>query len=108
MLLASEFTVGALANAEPGSLMLPRLTDEEPFLIGQGDNGVAAVFVGANHTFHCFDCSDDDNRRGLLVPNIHIEVDIKSVFDPQSSNAPPGTAVRVDNRLILLATHQRT
>jgi hypothetical protein len=103
MLSANEFTVGTLADAEPLSLMLPRTEHEATILIGRTDNGPAAVFIGGQHNFHCFQCSDTTNWRGLLIPNVRIEVDETSLFDPQNLSAQPGTVVRTDTRLVVLA-----
>lgn len=45
MLSASEFTVGALKDASPFSLILPRTEHEETVLIGHVENAPAAVFL---------------------------------------------------------------
>lgn len=103
MLSAREFAVGALADAKPLSLMLPRTRYEATFLIGQVESQPTAVFLGGNHNFLAFECSKSTNWRGLLVPNIRIEVDETSLFDPQSMAVALGTVVRMDTRLAVSA-----
>ena len=101
MLSATEFTVGILADATPLSLMLPRMKHEATILIGQTENGPAAVFIGGQYNFHFFECSDATNWKGLLIPNVRIEVDETTLFDPDYLSAYLGTVVRTDTRLDL-------
>jgi hypothetical protein len=108
MLSANEFTVGTLADAEPFSLMLPRTRYEATFLIGRTDRGPAAIFIGGEHNFRCFECADTTNWSGLLIPNVRIEVDEKSLFDPQQVFEHLGTIVRTDTRLVILAKSDRS
>lgn len=103
MLSANEFTVGALGDATPLSLMLPRTKYESMILVGQIENRPTAVFVGGRYNFRCFECGDSTNWKGLLIPNVRIEVDETSLFDPDDLSAPPGTIVRTDTRLVVLA-----
>lgn len=102
MLSANQFTVGTLADAMPLSLMLPRINYEAAFLIGQDENGPIAIFIGGNHSFQFFNCKNSNNWSGLLIPNVRIEVDEETLFDPDSISAQWGTVIRTDKRLILL------
>ncbi|NNU40583.1 hypothetical protein G9X64_29690 [Rhizobium sophorae] len=86
MLSASEFTVGAFKDALPGSLILPRSEREETVLIGRVANAPAAVFLSERSRYEYFLTADSDNWYGLIIPNVRIEVDEKSVFDPSYGN----------------------
>ena len=107
MLGAHEFTVGTLADATPLSLMLPRTKHEATFLIGRTENASAAVFIGGEYSFEFFECSPTTNWSGLLIPNVRIEVDETSLFDPTEAFGQPGTVVRTDTRLVVYAQIKR-
>lgn len=94
MLAADEFSVATLADAIPLSLILPRRKSEATFLVGQIEDRPAAVALSGDHKFRCFDCGAGSNWKGLLIPNIRVEVEELSVFDPGYFDAFPGTVVR--------------
>jgi hypothetical protein len=102
MLSAREFTVGALEQAHLGCLILPRSVHEEILLVGEF-NGNAAVLLSGEHRFACFACSDNNLWHGLIVPNVGVEVDEASGFDPRSVGSKIGSIVRSDTRLLLTA-----
>ncbi len=106
MLLAKEFTVATLATAKPGSLLLPRGKYELAFLVGELDGSPMAVCLGGQYAFLTFKCSDAENWSGILVPDVQIEIDEKSVFDPQATIGHLGTLERIDTRLIIRAKFQ--
>ncbi len=108
MLSAKEFTVGTLADAKPLSLMLPRTKHEATVLVGQTENSPAAVFLGGQYNFHSFECSEAINWRGLLIPNVRVEVDETSLFDPQFVSASLGILVRTDTKLIVYAKAEQS
>lgn len=99
MLLAKEFTVGALSDAQFGSLILPRTKYEETFLVGKTDKGITAVVLSGQYAFQCFQSSGNTTWRGLIAPNVHIEVDETSL----SEAAGIGSIVRRDTYLTLSA-----
>lgn len=86
MLQAAEFSVGFVADAQPLSLMLPRGKYEQPFLIVRREEEAMAVFIGTEHRFHAMPCANNTHWKGVIVPNIAIEVDQASMFNPEEGN----------------------
>jgi hypothetical protein len=103
MLSPDEFTVGTLASAKAGSLLLPRTKYEETVLIGETDEGPTAVFLSGQFRFQCFQTSGANNWKGLIIPGVRVEVDEKSLFDPDAGGSPLGAVVRIDTRLVVRA-----
>jgi hypothetical protein len=103
MLSAQEFTVGSLQDAQPVSLILPRTEHEEIFLIGWTNNEPMAVVLSGQYRFHSFKCAGAQSWRGLIVPNVRVEVDEKSVSDSNSVRSTIGSVIRQDTHLILAA-----
>lgn len=81
MLAADEFTIGALADAAPLSLILPRNKYEATVLIGRYNDVPAAVFLEGEYAYHYFESADNTSWRGLIIPNVRVEVDETSVSD---------------------------
>lgn len=65
-----------------------------------------AVFIGTEHRFHAMPCAANTNWKGVIIPNVAIEVDPASMFDPQEDNLLEGCLVRRDTRLVLTALKQ--
>lgn len=108
MLTSSEFTVGCIGNATPLTLVLPRDTQEEPFLIGLLSNAPAALFLSGRHQFIWFASAGNETWNGLLIPNVRIEVDEKSIFCPSDVYPEFGTIVRKDTQLVTQARARST
>ena len=100
MLRPDEFTVGALKDTTPLSLLLPRSKYEQPILVGGTEDEPIAVFIGDKHAFHSFACAENDAWKGLIVPNVRIEADPDSLFS-DSDGIPVGALVREGDRLLL-------
>lgn len=81
MLTPEEFTVGTLGDAVPLSLILPRNKYEATVLIGQFKNVPAAVFLDGQFAYHFFESADNTSWKGLIIPNVRVEVDETSVSD---------------------------
>ncbi|WP_447896447.1 hypothetical protein [Stenotrophomonas acidaminiphila] len=103
MLSASEFTVGSIGHATPLSLVLPRHEHEETILIAQCQSGPAAFFLSEGQRFKWFESSSNNHWHGLIIPNVRIEVDETSVFDPSRTEARPGTVIRHGTQLVVKA-----
>lgn len=103
MLLASEFTIGSIGHATPLTLVLPRNMYEETILIGKCTNGPAAFFLSGSDQFKWFESAGNEHWHGLLIPDVHIEVDEASIFDPRQLRAKSGTVVRKGTQLIAQA-----
>lgn len=93
MLAAGEFAVGTLAEAAPGTLVLPRTKYESTFLVGDR-GGPYAMFLDGDHQFASFPCKDADNWKGLIIPNVELIVDPASLFNPDDERVPLGSVVR--------------
>lgn len=99
MLSANEFTVGTLADATPLSLILPRTRYEETILIGTFKNGPAAVFLSERYAFTFFPSADNFSWKGLIIPQVRVEVDETSITE----SASLGAIMRMDTRLVIRA-----
>lgn len=99
MLSATEFTAGALADAKPLSLMLPRTKYESTVLVGSLQDKPAAVVLDGGSPFIFFPSSENFSWRGLIIPDVMIEVDQESLFDPQSTTPRLGDIVRTSTQL---------
>lgn len=103
MLSASEFTIGSIGSAAPLTLVLPRNMYEETILIGQCTNGPAALFLSGSDQFRWFESAGNEHWHGLLIPNVNIEIDEASIFDPSQLRAKSGTVVRTGTQLVAQA-----
>ncbi|MBB4232184.1 hypothetical protein GGD56_006079 [Rhizobium mongolense] len=107
MLSAHEFTVGAFKDASPTSLILPRTEHEQTVLIGHIENKPAAVLLSGQFANEYFLTAESENWHGLLIPNVRIEVDETSCFDPFLGNQI-GAIVRGGTRLSIRAKADRS
>ncbi|MCK1519395.1 hypothetical protein [Bradyrhizobium sp. 17] len=64
----------------------------------------ATIFLDGDHRFVAIDCADNTNCKGLLIPNVRIEVDETSVYDTVGNYAPPGMVVRQNDGLFVAAS----
>jgi hypothetical protein len=108
MLSGHEFTVGTLSDAKPLSLMLSRGRHEETFLVGQVEGLTAAVFLSGDYKFGVVEGSSASHWSGLLIPNVRIEMDETSLFDPRSTDAKNGALVRAGTELAIYAWWERS
>lgn len=107
MLSANEFSVGALANAAPLSLVLPRNQYEATVLVGELKGVPAAVFLSGQFAYNFFPSADNYNWKGLIVPNVRVEVDHASLYKGDNFGGGLGSVVRMDTRLIVKAKSER-
>jgi len=105
MLRAEEFMVGTLADAAPGSLMLPRNRYEAVFLIGGPTDAAVAVCLSPAHPYAPIKCAEATAWRGIIIPNIVIEMDPMFMLTGDEGRA--GALIRSGSSLhILTASHQ--
>jgi hypothetical protein len=104
MLTPSEFFVGTIGEATPLTLILPRHEHEPVALVGRAmQSGAPAVFfLDDRNKFKWFECADNEHWSGIQVPNVQIEVDETSVFDPEHTWPKPGCVVRHRTQLIAI------
>jgi hypothetical protein len=107
MLSAHEFTIGPFKAASPTSLILPRSSHEETVLVGHVDKKPAAAFLSGQYEGQYFVTAESDNWYGMIIPNVRIEVDATSCFDPSQGNQP-GAVVRLDTRLAIRVKGDRS
>lgn len=106
MLKTDEFFVGYAADAQPLSLMLARGKYENPLLIARRGQELMAVFIGEKDRFHASPCADNTYFKGVIVPNVSIELDSSSMFDSRGVYAPEGCLIRCDTRIVLVTIKQ--
>jgi hypothetical protein len=97
MLSPHEFSVGCISDATGLTLVLPRGNYETSFIVNAAVEPKIAVVLEGDHRFLSFECSDNTSWKGLIVPNILIEVDETSVVD----TVPLGAVVRSGTTLAI-------
>ncbi len=104
MISTSEFTVGSASSCAPLSLILPRHDSEEALLIGASSNGKSAALVlNGSQQFTWHQADGEGNAHGLVFAGVRIEIDEKSVFSLEDSQAKPGHLVRKETVLLVRA-----
>jgi hypothetical protein len=103
MLQPHEFFAGALADTDAGTFVLPRTKYEASFLVGLFEEKPHAVFLDGNYTFHAMPSEGNVSWKGLLIPNIRVEVDHETLFNPEDSWPPLGALTRIEDRLCMMA-----
>ncbi|MGH7025570.1 MAG: hypothetical protein ACREEB_18540 [Caulobacteraceae bacterium] len=101
MLSPDEFTVGLFATARPLSLILPRGGREQAAIIGAYDDAPTAVFLSGEYRFRSFRSDTNTTWSGLIVPDVRVEVDETSVFDPDCDGFGAGAVIRFGARLVM-------
>jgi hypothetical protein len=103
MLSAEEMRVDYLGKAEGLTLVMPVGKYNEWMLVTTAYAKPTAIFLDGNHRFQAIDCENNTNYKGLLVPNVRIEVDETSAFDTSNMPIPTGMAVRQNDGLFVAA-----
>ncbi|MHA6692291.1 hypothetical protein [Devosia sp. A449] len=107
MLAPEEFTVGTFHSAPLRSLILPRSKHEAAAIVGILDDAPTVVFLSDQFQFSYFPAAGAENWSGLIVPNVRIEVDETTAFDP-GYGKPLGAVIRVDTSLSIYAKTERS
>jgi hypothetical protein len=71
-------------------------------LVTHASGSPYAVFLTGQHEFAGFECSGSDSWKGLLIPNVSIEVDEDSIFDAEDIHSPLGALVRKHTQLYIV------
>lgn len=100
MLRANELSVGSVSDASPLTLVLPRNQYEHLVLVGSGASGTAAIVLSEESKFYWLNAPDCTGWRGILVPNVRIELDETSIFYPDYNTPIPGSLVRKECQLL--------
>lgn len=108
MLTPEEFTVGTFASAPVGSLILPRSKHEATAIVGLLDEAPTAILLSDRFQFHYFSTAGSENWSGLIIPNVSVEVDETTAFDPAYGNSSLGTLVRAATQLSICAKTEQS
>lgn len=97
MLKPAELFVGSLEHAEPLTFVLPRASYEQRALVFMANDKKLGFMLDGDERVlhHVAECKNEDGWRGILVPNVEIEVDPDSVFDIEGHYPPKGSLVRL-------------
>ncbi|WP_445219747.1 hypothetical protein ACKWRH_06205 [Bradyrhizobium sp. Pa8] len=101
MLSPNEFSVGHIGAAASLTLVLPADRYDHLLLVTTAHDEPTAIFLDDRHQFEAFGCQGNIHYKGILVPNVRIEVDETSVFDVSRNWAELGTVVRKDDGLFI-------
>lgn len=99
MLSAKEFTIGTLADAKPGTLVLPKDQEGSAFMIGEINGEACAIFLSGKYVFEGFLSAKVEDYSGIIIPNVSIEIDETSAIDPRAIPAVLGTVIRTKSTL---------
>ncbi len=107
MLDPEKILIGKLTKASPGlSLVLPRTRYEQAFLLLDEESRKSAVFIDGHYDFGSFEYDENSDWAGVIIPNVRIELDEASVFDPSEAHPPLGAVVREGETLNIVASMQ--
>lgn len=108
MLSPEEFTVGNVEDAPPGSIVLPRGKYESVVLICEGEEEPTAVVLWPQDGFRFFAVKGTDRWGGVIVPDVRIEVDEASLYNPEVHGNHAGVLVREGTKLTIRGTAQHS
>ncbi len=101
MLTVNEFFAGEANTAKPISLIQPITDHEDEMLIAGNTENPIAIFLQGEHAFQWFEVAGSSNWTGLIIPNLSIEVDQTSAFNPNFQRNWIGAAVRSQTELTI-------
>jgi hypothetical protein len=104
MLSPAEFSVGCLGDASGLTLVLPRGKYDCTAIVSQAGGPSMAVFLEGQFQFSTFDCTGNTAWKGVLIPNVTLEVDETSA---EESAGPLGALVRRDTQLMIRTKSER-
>jgi hypothetical protein len=71
-------------------------------LVTHASGSPYAIFLTGQHQFAGFECSGSDSWKGVLIPNVSIEIDEGSIFDARDIRPPLGALVREHTQLSMV------
>jgi|ERR1700688_710126 len=101
MLLPHEFSVDYIGNVTQLTLVLPVDDYDRAFLVTLAPGKLTAIAIDEREGFASFICESNRNWKGVLVPNIAIELDEGTTFDAVGLSPPLGMLVRQQDRLFI-------
>jgi hypothetical protein len=105
VLLPSEFMVGHIGDIAEFTLVLPVDSYDRTCLVTTAPGKPTAIVIGEND-FVCFESQGNTVWKGLLVPNIMIEIDETSIMDATRQSPPLGSLVRQANGIFVHVRHE--
>lgn len=103
MLLPHEFNVGYIGSATQLTLMLPFGDYDRACLITLASGKATAIVVDERESFSSFESENNTSWKGILVPNVAIELDESATFDAVGWSPPLGMLVRRDDGIFISA-----
>ena len=103
MLLPNEFSVGYVGDVTQLTLVLPVDAHDRACLVTTAQGTPTLVVVDERDTFASFECENNTSWRGILVPNIAIELDENSTSAVAGWSPPLGMMVRREDGLFISA-----
>lgn len=100
-----HFRTGHLGSVSETSLVLKTSVGSLSFLVGVSGAGKFAVALDAEGGFRSFECSDNTNYGGLIVPSPCFDLDIARVGD--GYDAGDGDLVRYADKLSIVTKGER-
>ncbi|MCC8968928.1 hypothetical protein [Bradyrhizobium brasilense] len=107
MLSPHEFSVGHIGATTGLTLVLPADRYDHLLLVTTAHDEPTAIFLDDRHQFEAFGCEGNTNYKGILVPNVQVEVDETSAFDVSRNWAEIGCLVRKDDGLFMSTLVER-
>jgi hypothetical protein len=104
----NEIWVGAISSLSEVALVLPRSSYEDTLLVTkEGDSCWATFLNPSSYQYHSFEIlGDESDRKGLIVPDIKIELDQSSICD-NSNNFKMGSMIRESDKLSIVTRSSR-
>jgi hypothetical protein len=104
MLRATEFSVGCLGDAVGLTLILPRGRYDCTALVTHAPGAATAVFIEGEFRFFTFDCTGNKDWKGILIPNVAIQVDETSA---EEDSRTLGSLIRRETQLLIRTKTER-
>jgi len=101
MLLPHDFSMGYIGDATQLTLVLPVDDYDRAFLVTLAPGKPTAIFVDERESFASFTCENNTSWKGILIPNVTIELDEKTTFDAVGWSPPLGMLVRREGGLFI-------
>jgi hypothetical protein len=106
MLLPHEFSLDYIGNATGLTLVLPVASNDRACLVTLATGKPSAIIIDEREEFFSFMCENNAHWKGMLIPNVAIELDEITNFDAAEWSPPLGTLVRQRDSLCISAKHE--
>lgn len=107
MLSPLEFELSYIGTATSLTLVLPVDRYAHCFLVATAGEEPTAIFLDEKYQFQAFSCRGNTSYKGLLIPDVRIEVDETQICDAAGRWAAPGMMVRRDDGLFISTIDER-